>query len=149
MPFVSNMKVKIKRVDKSLPLPTYQTAGSVGFDIYSREDVEINSHEIALIPGNIIVETPPGYMLLVALRSSTPRKKGLIKPHGIGVIDNDYCGEGDEIKVQVYNNTDHVVKVEKGERIAQGIFVKIDKFDWEEVDMMGKTRGGFGSTGSK
>ena len=149
MPSVSNMKVKIKRVDKSLPLPTYQTAGSVGFDIYSREDIEINSHEIALIPGNIIVETPPGYMLLVALRSSTPRKKGLIKPHGIGVIDNDYCGEGDEIKVQVYNNTDHSVKVEKGERIAQGIFVKIDKFDWEEVDMMGKTRGGFGSTGSK
>ena len=143
------MKVKIKRVDKSLPLPTYQTAGSVGFDIYSREDVEINSHEIALIPGNIIVETPPGYMLLVALRSSTPRKKGLIKPHGIGVIDNDYCGEGDEIKVQVYNNTDHAVKVEKGERIAQGIFVKIDKCDWEEVDMMGKTRGGFGSTGTK
>ena len=146
---VSNMKVKIKRIDKSLPLPTYQTAGSVGFDIYSREDVEINSHEIALIPGNIIVETPPGFMLLVALRSSTPRKKGLIKPHGIGVIDNDYCGEGDEIKVQVYNNTDHLVKVEKGERIAQGIFVKIDKFDWEEVDMMGKTRGGFGSTGTK
>ena len=149
MPSVSNMKVKIKRVDKFLPLPTYQTAGSVGFDIYSREDIEINSHEIALIPGNIIVETPPGFMLLVALRSSTPRKKGLIKPHGIGVIDNDYCGEGDEIKVQVYNNTDHAVKVEKGERIAQGIFVKIDKFDWEEVDIMGKTRGGFGSTGSK
>ena len=145
----SNMKVKIKRIDKSLPLPTYQTAGSVGFDIYAREDMEIKPREIALIPGNIIVETPPGYMLLVALRSSTPRKKGLIKPHGIGVIDNDYCGEGDEIKVQVYNNTDHAVKVEKGERIAQGIFVKIDKFDWEEVDMMGKTRGGFGSTGTK
>ena len=145
----SNMKVKIKRIDKSLPLPTYQTAGSVGFDIYAREDMEIKPREIALIPGNIIVETPPGYMLLVALRSSTPRKKGLIKPHGIGVIDNDYCGEGDEIKVQVYNNTDGVVKVDKGERVAQGIFVKIDKFDWEEVDVMGKTRGGFGTTGSK
>ena len=143
------MKVKIKRIDKSLPLPTYQTAGSVGFDIYAREAMEIKPHEIALIPGNIIVETPPGCMLLVALRSSTPRKKGLIKPHGIGVIDNDYCGEGDEIKVQVYNNTSNVAKVEKGERIAQGIFVKIDKFDWEEVDMMGKTRGGFGSTGTK
>ena len=143
------MKARIKLIDKSLPLPTYQTAGSVGFDIYSREDTEIKPHEIALIPGNIIVETPPGYMLLVALRSSTPRKKGLIKPHGIGVIDNDYCGEGDEIKVQVYNNTSNVAKVEKGERIAQGIFVKIDKFDWEETDTMGKTRGGFGSTGSK
>ena len=143
------MKVRIKRIDKSLPLPTYQTSGSVGFDIYCREDMEIKPREIALIPGNIIVETPPGYMLLVALRSSTPRKKGLIKPHGIGVIDNDYCGEGDEIKVQVYNNTDNVVKVEKGERVAQGIFVKVGKFDWEEVDNMGKTRGGFGSTGSK
>ena len=143
------MKAKIKRIDKSLPLPTYQTSGSVGFDIYSREDMEIKPREIALIPGNIIVETPPGYMLLVALRSSTPRKKGLTKPHGIGVIDNDYCGEGDEIKVQVYNNTDNNVKVEKGERVAQGIFVKVDKFDWEEMETMGKTRGGFGSTGTK
>src|SRR3990167_5115073 len=142
------MKVKIKRIDKSLPLPTYQTSGSAGFDIYSREDMVIPPREIALIPGNIIVETPQGYMLLVALRSSTPRKKGLIKPHGIGVIDNDYCGEGDEVKVQVYNNTSNVAKVEKGERIAQGIFVKIDKFDWEETDTMGKTRGGFGSTGN-
>ena len=141
------MKVKIKRVDKALPLPTYQTSGSVGFDIYSRKDMEIKPREIALIPGNIIVETPPGYMLLVALRSSTPRKKGLHKPHGIGVIDNDYCGEGDEVKVQVYNNTDKVVKVEKGERVAQGIFVKVDRFDWDEKDQMGKTRGGFGSTG--
>ena len=143
------MKVKIKRIDTSLPLPTYQTAGSVGFDIYSREDMEIQPHEIALIPGNIIVETPQGYMLLVALRSSTPRKKGLIKPHGIGVIDNDYCGEGDEIKVQVYNNTDNVVKIDKGERVAQGIFVKVDKFEWAETDQMGKTRGGFGSTGTR
>ncbi len=141
------MKVKIKRLDKSLPLPAYQTPGSVGFDIYSREDMEIKPMEIALIPGNIIVETPHGYMLLVALRSSTPRKKGLIKPHGIGVIDNDYCGEGDEVKVQVYNNTDNVVKVEKGERVAQGIFVKVDRFEWAEADTMGKTRGGFGSTG--
>lgn len=141
------MKVKIKRIDKSLPLPTYQTSGSVGFDIYSRKDMEIKPREIALIPGNIIVETPQGYMLLVALRSSTPRKKGLIKPHGIGVIDNDYCGEGDEVKVQVYNNTDGIVKVDKGERIAQGIFVKVDKFEWAETDQMGKARGGFGSTG--
>ncbi len=141
------MKIRIKRVDKSLPLPQYQTSGSVGFDIYSREDIEIKPREIALIPGNIIVETPPGYMLLVALRSSTPRKKGLIKPHGIGVIDQDYCGEGDEVKVQVLNNTDNIVKVDKGERIAQGIFVKVDRFDWEETDTMGKTRGGFGSTG--
>ncbi|MBS3133329.1 dUTP diphosphatase [Candidatus Woesearchaeota archaeon] len=141
------MKVKIKRLDKSLPLPVYKTSGSVGFDISAREDTVIPPKSIALIPGNVIVETPPGYMLLVALRSSTPKKKGLHKPHGIGVIDNDYCGNEDEIKVQVFNSTDSEVKVEKGERIAQGIFVKIDKFEWEETDSMGKSRGGFGSTG--
>ncbi len=141
------MKVKIKRLDKSIPLPVYQTKGSVGFDISAREDTVVPPRSVALVPGNIIVETPPGYMLLVALRSSTPRKKGLHKPHGIGVIDNDYCGERDEIKVQVFNSTDKDVVVERGERVAQGIFVRIGKFEWEETDSMGKSRGGFGSTG--
>ncbi len=141
------MKVKIKRIDKSMPLPVYQTEGSVGFDIYAREETVVPPRSVALVPGNIIVETPPGYMLLIALRSSTPRKKGLHKPHGIGVIDNDYCGEEDEVKVQVFNSTDREVVVEKGERIAQGIFVRVGKFEWEEADYMGKSRGGFGSTG--
>ncbi|MAG16038.1 dUTPase [Candidatus Woesearchaeota archaeon] len=141
------MKVKIKRLDKSIPLPIYQTKGSVGFDISAREDTIVPPKSVGIIPGNIIVETPPGYMLLLALRSSTPRKKGLHKPHGIGVIDNDYRGEKDEIGIQVFNSTDSEVKVEKGERIGQGIFVKVDKFEWDEVEQMGESRGGFGSTG--
>ncbi|MDD5417791.1 MAG: dUTP diphosphatase [Candidatus Nanoarchaeia archaeon] len=141
------MEIKIKRLDKSLPLPEYQTTGSVGFDIYCREQMMIEPKTIALVPSNLIVETPKGYMLLLALRSSTPKKKGLLKPHGIGVIDNDYCGENDEIKVQVYNFTENPVVVEKGERIAQGIFVKIDKFEWKEDEVMKESRGGFGSTG--
>ncbi|MBI2137803.1 dUTP diphosphatase [Candidatus Woesearchaeota archaeon] len=141
------MKIKIKRIDKSLPLPVYQTSGSVGFDIYARETTVVKPKGIALVPGNIIVATPPGYMLVVALRSSTPRKKGLHKPHGIGVIDNDYCGDEDEVKIQVFNPSEHDVVVERGERIAQGIFVRIDRFEWDEVDAMGGSRGGFGSTG--
>ncbi len=142
------MKVKIKRIDKSLPLPVYQTKGAAGFDILARETTEIKAGEIALIPGNVIVKVPDGYMLLLVLRSSTPRKKGLLKPHGIGILDNDYCGEGDELMTQVYNFTGKTVTVEKGERIAQGIFVRIDKFEWEEIEKMDeKTRGGFGSTG--
>ena len=143
------MKVKIKRIDKSLPLPVYETSGSVGFDIVSREDVVIKPKEIALIPGNVIVETPPGYMLLLTLRSSTPKKKGLIKPHGVGVVDQDYRGEKDEVKVQVYNISDKETKINKGEKVAQGIFVRIDKFEWEEQQEMGKSRGGFGSTDYK
>ena len=142
------MKVKIKRVDKSLELPIYETEGSVGFDLIARVDTVVSSKTIELVPANIIVEVPRGYMLVVASRSSTPRKKGLTPPHGFGIIDHDYCGPEDEVKVLVYNFTDADVQVERGEKIAQGVFVKIDKFEWEEVDeIKNDSRGGFGSTG--
>lgn len=142
------MKVKIKRIDKELPLPVYETDGSVGFDILAREDVAIPAKEIAMAPSNLIVEVPRKYMLVVASRSSTPRRKGLTPPHGFGIIDHDYCGPEDEIKVMVYNFTDEVVEIKKGEKIAQGVFVRIDKFEWEEVEeISGESRGGFGSTG--
>lgn len=142
------MKVKIKRVDKTLPLPVYETNGSVGFDIIAREDTKIVPKEISLIPSNLIVEVPEKYMLVVASRSSTPTKKGLIPPHGFGIIDHDYCGPEDEIKVLVYNFKDEIVEIKRGEKIAQGVFVRIDKFEWEEVlEIFKKSRGGFGSTG--
>lgn len=142
------MKVKITRIDKTLPLPKYETSGSVGFDFVAREDTEILPHTVALVPGNVIVEVPVGYMLLVSLRSSTPRKKGLLCPHGIGVIDHDYCGPHDEIKIQVYNFTDKPVTVQRGDKIAQGIFVRVDKCEFEEVSQIKEqSRGGFGSTG--
>ena len=141
------MKVKIKRLDKSLPLPKYETAGSVGFDILARADVIVEPKTLALIPGNIIVEVPKNYMLVIASRSSTPKRKNLLTPHGFGIIDHDYCGPTDEIRVQVYNFSDVDVTVKRGEKIAQGVFVHIDKFDWEEVEKIRETsRGGFGST---
>lgn len=142
------LHVTIKRIDSSLPLPTYATAGSVGFDLVCREDTEIAPRAIGFIPGNVIVQTPPGYMLLVTLRSGTPRRKGLLIPHGVGIIDQDYCGEGDELKAQVYNFRDEATLVRRGERIAQGIFVPVMRVVWHEVDEVGKGRGGFGSTGS-
>ncbi len=130
------LRVTVKRIDTNLPLPTYATAGSVGFDLLCRED------------GNVIVKTPPGYLLLLTLRSSTPRRKGLLIPHGIGVIDQDYSGNSDELMVQVYNFLDVVVLVKRGERIAQGIFVPLVRVAWNEVHDMGEGRGGFGSTGA-
>ena len=72
----------------------------------------------------------------------------MLKPHGIGVIDHDYCGPRDEIKIQVYNFTDKPVTVLRGEKIAQGIFVRVDKCEFEEVSQIKEeSRGGFGSTG--
>ena len=144
------MNVKIKRLDKNLPLPRYETAGSVGFDFVCRESVTIKPHSLELLPANIIVQTPPGYMLMVTLRSSTPRKLGLLIPHGVGVIDQDYCGERDEIKIQVYNFSSNPVTVERGDRIAQGIFVRVDAAQWSEVHRIdSETRGGFGSTDTR
>ena len=142
-----SMEVNIKRIDETLPLPKYETAGSVGFDLVCRESAEISPQSIVLIPANVIVETPPGYMLMICLRSSTPRKFGLMMPQGIGVIDNDYCGEEDELKIQVYNFTNAVVSVERGSRIAQAVFVRVDTVEWHEVQrMQTDSRGGFGST---
>ena len=144
------MEVKIKRLDKDLPLPQYETGGSVGFDLLCRESVTVAPQAVGLIPANVIVETPPGYMLMVTLRSSTPRKRGLLIPHGVGVIDLDYCGEDDEIQIQVYNFTNQPVTVERGDKIAQGIFVRVDRAEWSEVsEMRSETRGGFGSTDSR
>jgi dUTP pyrophosphatase len=141
------MKVKIKRIDKSLPLPVYETGGSVGFDLLAREEMTISPDSIELIPANVIVQVPKGYALIVASRSSTPRKHGLTKPHGIGIIDQDYCGPDDEVKIQVLNFTDKPVTIAKGTKIAQGMFVRVDRFDFEEVDGIKKeSRGGFGST---
>ena len=142
------MKITIKRIDKSLPLPKYETSGSVGFDLICRESVVVKPKEIARIPANIIVKTPPGYMLMLIARSSTPVKKGLMLINGAGIIDQDYCGAEDEIRVQVYNFTDKEARVAVGDRIAQGIFVKIERGEWEEVEKSeDHSRGGFGSTG--
>ena len=142
-------KIKIKRLDKTLPLPTYETIGSVGFDFLCRESMAVAPQAIGLIPANVIIETPPGYMLMVTLRSSTPRKHGLLIPHGVGIIDQDYCGEDDEVHIQVYNFTSQPVTIERGAKIAQGIFVRVDSAEWLEAPIMNsETRGGFGSTDS-
>ena len=142
------MKIKIKRIDTTLPLPAYQTEGAVAFDLYSRIDARIPAKSLERLPTNIIVATPAGYMLEIKDRSSTLKRKGLLVT--TGYIDNDYCGEEDEILLQVYNMTDDEVVVEKGERIGQGVFIKVDIAEWEEVETLeANSRGGFGSTGKK
>lgn len=142
------LSARIRRLDPDLPLPTYATPGSVGFDLYCREDTTLAPGEISLLPTGVVIATPPGYMLLVTSRSSTPRRKGLSVPHGVGVIDQDYAGDGDEVRCQVHNFTAAPVTVKRGERLAQGIFVRVDRVQWEEVATMDTpTRGGFGSTG--
>ena len=142
------MKVTIKLIDKDLPLPRHETAGSVAFDLLVRITMTINPNEIMLVPTNVIVATPPGYMFMIAPRSSLSRKKNLVMPNSVGIVDQDFCGPNDEVHVQLWNISKEPVTVERGERIAQGIFVKIERAEWNEVEKIdGTSRGGFGSTG--
>lgn len=144
------MKIKVKRIDSSLPLPEYESKGACGFDFITREDTTIKPHALGLVPTNCIIEVPHGYVLLVVPRSSTPRKKGLLIPHGLGVIDNDYHGPEDEIWFQTYNFTDQDVVVKRGEKVAQGLLMPVIQGDFEEVaEMKKESRGGFGSTDRK
>lgn len=142
------MKIHIKRIDKSLPLPEYKTKGAAAFDIYAREDTKIEPQSLGRIPSNLIIKTPPGYVLIMASRSSTP-KLGLIIPHGIGIVDADFSGDEDELLCQVYNITRKPVSIKRGDRIGQAMFIKLGRVQvWHEKETMNKkSRGGFGSTG--
>ena len=142
------MKINIKRIDKSLPLPEYKTKGAAAFDIYAREDMVIKPNSLARIPTNLIIKIPKDYVLIMAARSSTP-KLGLIVPHGIGIVDQDFCGDLDELLSQVYNITKKSVNIKRGDRIGQAMFVKLGRVSqWKERENMDKkSRGGFGSTG--
>ena len=143
------MKVKIKRIEKDIPLPEYKTAGAAGFDFVARKTLTILPKSFDYIPLNACIATPKGYMLLLAERSST-HKKGLSMINGVAIGDQDFCGNGDEYRAVLYNFTDKPVTIERGERIVQGVFVPILKHEWREVDDMGsKDRGGFGTTGKK
>lgn len=142
------MKAKILRKDKSLDLPAYKTTESAGFDFFCRENVTIGPKEVKIIPSNNIIEAPHGYFLAVLARSSLFLKKGLMLANSMGVIDRDFSGPDDEIGIILWNPGDKSVTVEKGERIAQGIFMPVAQAMWEEVKAVRKdSRGGFGSTG--
>ena len=155
------MKIRIYRRDKTVPLPQRQTAKSAGLDIYAAETVELWPGKTTLVPTGLVIESPPGYYFKIFIRSGLAVKKGVSLANDVGIVDEDYCGPQDEVRVGLirhYNpkdpDIDKPLVIEKGSRIAQLIFEKnaLPEIDWEEqqtADFAGETRGGFGSTGSK
>ncbi|MCC7033135.1 MAG: dUTP diphosphatase [Acidobacteria bacterium] len=142
------MLLRITRLSPSVDLPAPATGGAAGFDLAAAEEVEIPARGIRLVGTGLVIAVPTGYFLGIFARSSTPLKRGLMVANGVGVVDADYCGPGDEIKVQVLNITDHPVVVRQGDRIAQGIVLPAPAVQWQEVtEIRTPTRGGFGSTG--
>lgn len=137
----------ISRDHESIPLPSYATEGSVAFDLASSEDITIAPHAMTLIPTGLVIATPKGYALVLVARSSLFKKKGLMLANSIGIIDQDYCGPNDKIMIAVWNTTNASVDVAKGERLAQGLFLPVEKAEWKEGLTSTDDRGGFGSTG--
>jgi dUTP pyrophosphatase len=120
------------------------TKGIACFDFFCRETVTIEPKEIKLVPSNSIIKMPEGYTLLIASRSNLPIRRGLTIANSPGVLDPYFCGDDDEIMLQVYNMTDKPVTVERGTLVAQGLILKYETAEWEEVDSMNeKGDGGY------
>ena len=141
--------MKFERVSKypEATIPYRSTAGSAGYDFECAEYTIIPPRKIVLIPTGIKAQIDDGYYLQLALRSSTPKKKGLMLANSIGIIDQDYYNNPDNeghIMFQVYNFTDYSVMIDVGERIGQGVFLKYYTTDNDTAS--GERKGGFGST---
>ena len=142
------MNVRIKRVRPHVELPGYQSAGAAAFDLAAAETIAIQPGEVALVPTGLVIEVPAGMFLAIFARSSTPLKRGLMVANGVGVVDPDYSGPSDEIKVAVLNFRTTAVTLSPGERIAQGILLPAPRVTWIEIDELeAPSRGGFGATG--
>ena len=143
------MRLKIRRLDPTIPLPAYATDEAAGFDLTAAHDAVVAPGRVALVRTGLIIEVPTGHFLGIFARSSTPLKRGLLVANGVGVIDPDYSGPQDEIMVQVLNFTATEVRIARGDRLAQGVVLPAPRVTWQEVDVVRPlTRGGFGATGN-
>ena len=143
------MEIKIKLTRDMTP-PAYATEGAAAVDLRAAVDtpVTIAPGERAQIPTGLAMAIPQGYVGIVAARSGLACKKGIALSNGIGVIDSDYRGE---IGVSLHNTSSVPFTVERGERIAQMMFLPVAAVSFlpcEELEETARGEGGFGSTGT-
>lgn len=141
------MKIEITRIHPDARLPRYETEESAGFDLSSVATVTVEPGRVALVPTGLVIKVPHRMFLGIFARSSTPVKRGLMIANGVGVIDPDYCGAADEVKIAVMNFTDDPVMVKAGDRLAQGVLLEAPRVEWVEAQPRAESRGGFGATG--
>lgn len=121
-------------------------------DLAAQETVELKQGEVKIIPLGVSMKLPYGDFGIVVPRSSTCLKHGIMMANSVGIIENDYSGDGDVWGFVAYAIRDTVI--EQGTRIAQFMpspFVPDwDAIKFEEVESMGcADRGGYGSTGER
>lgn len=140
--------VKIKRLDKDLPLPHRAHRGDAGADLCAAEDVSLAPGERALVGTGIALALPLGTVGLIHPRSGLGAKHGISVINTPGTVDADYRGE---IKVCLVNHDPReTFEVTRGMRIAQLVIQRVELVDFEEVEELDDTvrgAGGYGSTG--
>lgn len=140
----------IKVVNKSgRELPQYATESSAGVDLRAAIDgpIVLEPLQRAMVPTGLYMEIPKGYEGQVRPRSGLAAKHGVTVLNTPGTIDADYRGE---IRVILVNLSSQAFEIQPGERIAQMVFAKHEKAQWEEVETLEESArgaGGFGSTG--
>lgn len=141
------MQVTFTRLDRELPPPEPARPGDAGFDLRSAESFELRSGGRASVPTGLAIAFPPGHAALVLPRSGLAARHGIGLVNAPGLIDSGYRGE---IRVLLVNHGDEPVEIQRGERIAQLMFVTLADPVWEESDSLPDSErgaGGFGSTG--
>lgn len=148
-----DIKVKIK-LSRGMELPAYATSGSAAVDLRAALDegevITLKPNERALIPTGISISPESSdFVAVVAARSGLGIKKGISLSNGIGVIDSDYRGE---ICVGLVNHGQENFEVQRGDRIAQMMFLPVATAEFLTVESLDETErgeGGFGHTGVK
>lgn len=145
------MKVKIERLNNLASMPTRGSTSAAGYDLYAATSyiIDIAPHSTVKIGTGLAMELPEGTFGAIFARSGLATKKGLRPANCVGVIDSDYRGE---CIVALHNDTDEMMSIDPGERIAQLIVMKYPTVEFEEAEELSSTErgeGGFGSTGSK
>ncbi len=142
------IKVKIKILDKSLPVPKYAHSTDAGIDLYSAIDCILKPFERKLIPSGIKIAIPEGYAGFVQPRSGLAIKNGISMVNTPGLIDSGYRGEICIILINLDREKDFCIN--KGDKICQMVIKKVEHAELVEVEELeGSDRGseGFGSTG--
>lgn len=136
-----------------IELPERQTNYSCGYDFVTPHDIIIKPNEIKIVYSGIKVHLNEDEFLMLAIRSSKAIKQGIVLANQVGIIDCDYynnCDNEGHIMIALRNISDKEVKLEKKERVAQGIIMKYLLCDDDSFNKKDKERlGGIGSTKNK
>ncbi len=119
--------VKVYRVRNSAKIPKRAHATDAGMDFFFCPEKTMVRKRIpagasVLLQTGVKVEVPSGCMLQIMNKSGVASKKHLVT--GACVVDEGYDGE---IFVNLHNIGQHAQFIEPGQKIAQGVFIEIQK----------------------